>query len=133
MSYADWAFALVVTLASLCTVVCWVLHYVGFKDGHEAGRLYERNRVSLSRLERAENEIWGPLPGPDPCETWLAEITAPGTERLALSGELRRLEIANTGAMAAVTDEYIARMAAEEDAYRQGLAGGVWFNVPEEP
>jgi len=122
MTTGDWAFALIAVTVGIATVVCGIAWKVAFTDGHEAGRLYERNRRAMSRLDRAEEEIWGPLPsaGPDPFEAWLDEA-AGIRERLAGSGELRALAD-STGTMRAVTDDYIAQMAAEEEAYRKGLA-----------
>jgi len=123
MTTGDWAFALVAVTVGIAAVVCGIAWKAAFADGREAERLDERNRRAMSRLDRAEEEIWGPLPsaGPDPFEAWLAE--AAGTrERLAGSGELRALAADSTGTMRAVTDDYIAQMAAEEEAYRKGLA-----------
>lgn len=125
MTPGDWAFALVVFLAALCTTVCWVVHHVGWKDGHEAGRLYERNRFNLRRLDHAHEEIWGPAGEVPDFDGWLDELAAAGAERLASTGELALLTGTDTGAFRAITDgtdAFIAQMAAEEDAYRKGLA-----------
>jgi len=120
MTLGDWAFALVMILAALCATVCWIVHHVGWKDGHEAGRLYERNRFNMNRLDRAERQIWEPRTEID--DEWIDQLNAAWEERLANTGELAILTGAtDTGAFRAVTDDFIAEMAASEEEYRRGL------------
>lgn len=128
-----WALAALVTVAALAAAACAVIARVSFRDGLEAGQLQERNRLNLRRLEgrtaRAARRIWGAEP--DDFGQWLAELADhSGAERLADTGEMQLLEqpagthraIAGTGAFAALTDDFIARMEAEEEAFRKGIA-----------
>ena len=69
---------------------------------------YMRTRMAAANVVLPEPGTYLPQPGRD---------SGPGTETLT------RLELpATTGEMAAVTDDYIAQMAVDEETFRLGLA-----------
>jgi hypothetical protein len=133
MSIEDWAFGLVALTVIVCAVVCAVAWKVSYGDGWEAGSLHERNLLNTRRLRerrearRAEEDSFG---------QWLKQLGEDDGERLADTGELRIISgvpgqpgnraSTDTGsfraALAEETDAYLARMSAQEAAYREGLA-----------
>lgn len=134
----DWAFVTLVGVVLVASVVCGIAWKVAFEDGREAGMLHaknlanhrtlaerraERSAARTARLEREESDL----------DQWLESLhEPPELERLARTGELRQLHQAVpadatvTGEFRMLTasrvDAFIARLAAEEDAYRRELA-----------
>jgi len=142
MTLGTWAFLLAGIVAIVAAIVCGIFWKVAYDDGHEAGQLHERNlrnteRIRRNRLDAATDQFWQIDETADPFDNWLKQVVTDDGERLAGTGELRRLAddpgqpdnrlrpvrtLTDTGAMAALTDDWIARMAAEEARYRKDLA-----------
>ncbi len=112
------AFGCLVTLAAAAALVC----RIGIRDAYERGQLDERiGRNSRQIREREEERAWdewmakmrdASLTPPWDGETW--EISPPPAPRAPTeTGALRALEES--------TDAFIARVAAEEEAYRRAL------------
>jgi len=131
MTVEGWAFTLVLIVVAVAAVVCAVAWKVAFTDGREAGILHERNMrntdILRKRREAREQHVTQEI---DEWDRWAAQLREDDGERLADTGELRLARArhpsargaSDTGAFRALTDDWITNMAAEEAAYREGLA-----------
>jgi hypothetical protein len=125
MTNGDLALALVLLTVAVALAGGWLYGHIMWKDGHEAGRLYERNRRNERRLlERAAPPPAIPAQFRHQDAPWYVSVTA---SRVAYGGTagpgtvpIRHL-LTDTGSFRADTDQYIGRMQAEEAAYRQAL------------
>lgn len=134
MTAGDWMFALLVTVAVVATLVCWLFAHFCYKDGWEAGRQYERNRASERRIRDRERlaaaprrtEPWIMMTAPKHLDqrASLSPAAVP-VPRLTASPRASTVLLTSTGehraVLAAGTDMYIDQMRAEEDAYRREL------------
>jgi hypothetical protein len=138
MTFDDWAVTIILLTIAVAVAIAVLAWKIAFDDGWEAGRLHEKNarntaRIRRNRLEAATVAMWGAEPDWD---TWAASLRPAPSERLASTGELHlalaehvgphgaAAVLSDTGALAALTestDAYLARMAADEAAYRKGL------------
>jgi hypothetical protein len=135
MTTASWVLTLAavavagMAAAALAAVLSW-------RDGCAAGRIEEKNarNLGLIRARRAAADREA-----DDFTRWCASLREDDGERLADTGEMQQLaaewpligevlagaparSARDTGSFRAATDDYIGRMAAEEDAYRKGLS-----------
>lgn len=135
-------FTLVLAVVVIAAVVCGIAWKVAYEDGWEARGLHDQNTRSERRLARQRQEEAD-------FDAWIAQLKEPGAaefERLAATNELVTLyeydprtgtvgglmthtaqicASTDTGAFRALTqstDAYLARMAAEEEAYRRGIS-----------
>lgn len=135
MTTGDWAFALVAVVAVIAAAICAVAWKVAYDDGRADGILHERNTRNERKIrQRNEEQDFG---------EWLRQLAEDDGYRLASTGELviltgtngmdggpftrppRTALVSDTGAFRALTestDAYLTRMAAEEQAYREGLS-----------
>ena len=138
MTFDDWAVAIILLVIAAMAAICWLLWKLAYDDGYQAGRQHEQNfrnihRIRRNRLEAATAAMWGAEPDWD---AWAASLRPAPSERLASTGELRlaltehvgphgaAAVLSDTGSLRALTestDAYLARMAADEAAYREGL------------
>jgi hypothetical protein len=131
MTNGYWSLTLVLLTVAVAVACGWLYGHVMWKEGHEAGRLHEQNRQNTRRIR--ENRARPPatsLAGGRP--PWYTTVTP---SRLAYGGiggpstlpipsqRARRFPAAvtATGELVRLTDEHIARMQADEAAYRQQM------------
>ncbi len=141
MTTGDWAFILIVLITVLCAMVCALAWKIAYADGHEAGRMYERNRQNQRRIRenraRKTTAVPALVSGQQP--PWYTTVTArsvrtehilsmpaPLTAPIAHPGAGRpRHVLTSTGEFQAVatasTDLFIAQMRADEEDYRKAL------------
>jgi hypothetical protein len=137
MSIGDWAFTLVTLTVTLAAAVCAVAWKVAYSDGWNDGRMHEQNRRNNRQLrERLEQRATGhpyPAEGNTSAEEWIASLRKDDSEpaatgRKATATALLALPAgynappATTGEFRMVTDEFIAKITASEQSYREELA-----------
>lgn len=137
MTTGDWAFLLLLLVIVLCTLVCALAWKMAYADGHEAGRLYERNRQNMRRIRqnRARDETTLLAAGRPPWETRVTRqvrteamlsMPVPLTAPIAHVGAGRNPHVLTADgqfyAVAKVTtDRYIEQMHQAEEDYRKAL------------
>jgi hypothetical protein len=124
------AWAAVAVIAILAAIACAIWGHVRYKDGYEAGTLDAQSKANLKRL-RGRSALLGP-PGvpaqfrrqPEP---WFPAVTAV-TPRYAVSsprlgpGTVPIMHVpSDTGGFKAATDQYIAQLEADGEAFRRQL------------
>lgn len=137
MTTGDWAFILLLLVILLCTLVCALAWKMAYADGHEAGRLYERNRQNMRRIRanragprQTATMLVGRAPWEAPARTVRTEsmlmLPAPVTAPIAHAGAGRYPHLLTADgefhAVAKVTtDRYIEEMRRTEEIYRREL------------
>jgi len=120
------AYAAVAAIALLCAAACAICWKVAYADGHEAGRLYERNRFHMRqvRANRAQSAPAVPAQFRHRGEPWYTVVTPARVMHGGIGGP-STVPIAHlrtdTGSFRAATDQFIAALEADGEEYRRGL------------
>jgi hypothetical protein len=131
MTANDYAVTAVALITVLAALAAWIGIRVHGKDMYEAGRQYEANRNNERRLRDAAKARAGRA-SPRPAPPWYAVVTPSRSVHGGIAGpatmpipsqRARRFPaaITTTSELVRLTDEHIARMRADEEAYRRSL------------
>lgn len=133
------ATTLVLLVTALAIASGWLYGHLQWKDGHEAGRLYERNRQSERRIRANQDQGRARPPAASPAggqPPWYTVVTPTRLVRGGIGGpstvpiphrHAPRLPVllTDTGefrqAAVAGTDLFIASMQADEENYRRSM------------
>jgi hypothetical protein len=127
----DYAPAAVALIAVLAALAAWIGIRVHGRDMYEAGRQYEAGRNNERRLKEAA-KARADRASPRPAPPWYTVVTpsrsvhggigGPSTIPIpSQRGNRFPAAITTTSELVRLTDEHIARMQADEDAYRQQM------------
>lgn len=126
MISATSAYTALIVIVVLAALGWWLAFHIGFKDGHEAGQLHERNLANTKRI-RDNSALLTPPAVPaqfrQQPEPWFSVVTprhATGTMARMGPGTVPiRHVLTETGGFKADTDQFIMDMQAGEAAWRE--------------
>lgn len=135
MTLGDWALLFVAVTVACAGVATWLAYHIGFRDGHESGRIYERNRHSTRALQAARKPTMLVQPAvPAQWQVYHPGRHAPFQPRVTVTRDTiafaggpatvpisHRTDSGEIRALAAGTDRWIEDMRRDENAYRRQL------------